>query len=448
MSVKNRVIWSEGLFIRPHHFQQEFKFNEHNVNQKIQNLNPFFFGFRTLEINKEYLGFGKVGIQLARGVLPDGTSFELPNEAPLPEPLTIEKADVTNQKIYLCLPLKVSGVREVLLDSDTLGGTRLKTKLIDIKDTFSEDGNYANLGLAELDFKLMLEKDDRSKYTSLAIARIASVNPDKSIILDDKFYATSISISSIPRLKDFLVEVASLMRERAKSISERVGSPSQSGVADVTDFMMLLALNRMHPYFIHLSKLNHLDLETLYSALIMACGELSTFVQEGKLPEAFLPYDHEEPHISIIPLEVNLKQILSSVMSSKAIPIPIVFRDHGVHVAAVHDVDLIKTASFVLAVRADMPAGELKTRFTQQTKISSIDKIRELINLQLPGVPLIPLPVAPRHLPYHAGFTYFQLDSDISAWKALEESSGFGFHISGEYKNLELEFWAIRSDKI
>ena len=88
----------------------------------------------------------------------------------------------------------------------------------------------------------------------------------------------------------------------------------------------------------------------------------------------------------------------------------------------------------------------LKNQFIQQTKISSIEKINQLVHLQLPGVPVSALPVAPRYLPYHSGFMYFQLDKTSPYWENLLTSSGFGFHITGNYPGLEIEFWAIRGD--
>ncbi|AGA74367.1 type VI secretion protein [Pseudomonas putida HB3267] len=63
-----------------------------------------------------------------------------------------------------------------------------------------------------------------------------------------------------------------------------------------------------------------------------------------------------------------------------------------------------------------------------------------------PGIPLVPLPVAPRDLPFHAGFTYFELDRRSPAWAGMEASSGFGIHVAGEFPGLELQFWAIRSE--
>ena len=77
-------------------------------------------------------------------------------------------------------------------------------------------------------------------------------------------------------------------------------------------------------------------------------------------------------------------------------------------------------------------------------KIGPVERIRDLVNLQLPGVTLRALPVAPRQIPYHAGFNYFELDTRHELWQQLNQSGGLAMHISGEFPGLELEFWAVR----
>ena len=73
-------------------------------------------------------------------------------------------------------------------------------------------------------------------------------------------------------------------------------------------------------------------------------------------------------------------------------------------------------------------------------------KIRDLVTLQLPGVTLHPLPVAPRQIPFHTGASYFELETRNSdLWHQLEKSGGVAMHIAGEFPGLELAFWAIRS---
>jgi len=100
---------------------------------------------------------------------------------------------------------------------------------------------------------------------------------------------------------------------------------------------------------------------------------------------------------------------------------------------------------FILAARADLPAEELRRRFPTQLKIGPVERIRDLVNVQLPGVAVHAVPVAPRQIPYHAGFVYFELDQSNDLWAQLETSGGLAMHVAGEFPGLALEFWAIRS---
>ena len=67
------------------------------------------------------------------------------------------------------------------------------------------------------------------------------------------------------------------------------------------------------------------------------------------------------------------------------------------------------------------------------------------MNLQLPGIGIQAMAVAPRQIPYHAGFAYFELDRSSELWRPLKTSGGIAIHQSGELPGLTLEFWAIRS---
>jgi type VI secretion system protein ImpJ len=142
----------------------------------------------------------------------------------------------------------------------------------------------------------------------------------------------------------------------------------------------------------------------------------------------------------------DLRQSLSMVLEQTAIPIELQDRKYGVRVALIPDVELQRHAQFVLAVAAQMPGEALRGRFPTQVKIGPVERIRDLVNLQLPGVTLRPLQVAPRQIPYHAGFNYFELETrNNELWKQLESSGGMATHIAGEFPGLELEFWAIRA---
>jgi type VI secretion system protein ImpJ len=111
----------------------------------------------------------------------------------------------------------------------------------------------------------------------------------------------------------------------------------------------------------------------------------------------------------------------------------------------VPDPGLLDSAAFVLAVKADLRAEDLRKRLPTESKIGPVEKIRDLVNLQLPGVPVTALAMAPRQVPYHAGCAYFELDRQSSLWKTLRTSGGVALHFGSGFPGLELELWAVRN---
>lgn len=443
MSSRNRVIWREGLFIKPQHFQQQQRHSDYALHARLSALSDYFYGLQSLAINEDYLGFGRIALVGATGILPDGTVFNIPNDDVLPTPLEVTDASVANQKVYLALPLSVSGVNEVNQGGQV--ATRLQAHRHDVRDLHSEGGDVVSLEVGRVSLRLMLEREDRSAYASLAIARILDKRPDGGLVLDPNFMPCSISVSAIPTLKRFLGESAGLVAERARSLSQRIAAPGQQGVADVAEFMMLQLLNRAQPQLSHLARLGTLHPERLHEALVQLCGELMTFTDESRLPPEFPAYRHDDQQVSFEPVMLALRQALSTVLSPRAVSIQLRKHQYGIMVAMVNESELMSSADFVLAVRARMPQEQLRKQLLQQTKVASSDKIRELISLQLPGIPLLPLPVAPRQLPYHAGYSYFQLDRQSPAWQMLAVGNTLAFHIAGDFPELDMQLWAIRS---
>ncbi|NRD73743.1 type VI secretion system baseplate subunit TssK [Shewanella sp. VB17] len=444
MSSKNRVIWSEGLFIKPQHFQQQQRYFEYITDARLDSVHGHLYGVAQLEINPEYLGFGRIAIQAAKGVMQDGTVFNIPQEDVQPNALEVADGSLANQIVYLALSLRSDSITEVT-EASVSGNSRYVTHRHEARDIHTKQGDFSTIEVSPVHMKLMFEKEDRSAYTSVAIAKILEKRPDGSVVLDPHFIPCHYNVVGIPILHRFIGEMAGMMRERAKNIAQRIGSPSQGGVADVSDFMLLQALNRMQPALQHMSQLKSLHPEQLYLTLVSICGELFSFTDDSRLAPLFTAYDHDMPVTSFTLLMNMLRQSLSIVLEPKAVSLQLQKRKYGLMVAPVQDPDLIKEADFILAVRAKLPLEELKKLFLQQTKISSVEKIRELISLQLPGVGLTPLPVAPRQLPYHAGYTYFQLDRSSKSWEMLNNSTGFAFHVAGDFPELELQFWAIRN---
>ncbi len=444
MSVSNKVVWSEGLFLQPQHFQQQDRYVERYVETRCHALTGHSWGFTEIEIERDFLTIGKFGLKRLAGVFPDGTPFQLPDDAPLPAPIDVG-GNVRDRIVYLAIPLRRSGERDVERASESNGLVRHEVRELQVRDATSDSGNTALVEVASLRTQLLFESDLTPAYATVPLAHIVECRADKQVVLEDRFIPTVLHVRAATRLASITTELLGLLHQRGDALSGRVMATGRGAAAEFADFLMLQTINRYEPLFAHYADAGALHPEALYEACLAAAGELTTFTTTGKRPPRFPGYRHEQLRESFDPVVASLRQSLSVVLEQNAISIPLESKKFGISVAIIADRSLYTTAVFILAARADIPAEELRRRFPAQLKIGPVEKIRDLVTLQLPGVPVAAVPVAPRQIPFHAGFAYFELDQSSDLWEQMKTSGGLALHIAGEFPGLTMEFWAIRS---
>jgi type VI secretion system protein ImpJ len=443
MTARNRVVWSEGLFLQPQHFQQQDRYLEQYVESRCRSLIPHSWGFTEIAIERDHLRIGRFGLSRAVGVFPDGTPFNMPEDDPLPEPIEINP-QARDQIIHLALPLR----RSDSLDVDRSGnGDELARQALrqwEARDATSAMGNPAMLEVSGLRSRFLLNNDVTDAYACVPLAHLLECRSDKQVVLEEAFMPTVLHTRTAARLAAFVTELLGMLHQRGEALGGRAVATGRGGAAEIADFLLLQAVNRYEPLFAHYANGAAVHPEELYRVCVSAAGELATFTTPSMRAPALPNYRHERLRESFEPVMAALRASLSAVLEQRAISIPIEEKKYGIRVATVADRSLYGTAMFVLAARADMQAEELRRRFPAQLKIAPVEKIRELVNLQLKGVPVHPMPVAPRQIPFHAGFVYFELDQKNEMWAQLNTSGGVALYIAGEFPGLALEFWAIR----
>jgi type VI secretion system protein ImpJ len=324
------------------------------------------------------------------------------------------------------------------------GVVRHAIREFEIRDTTSEAGGTALLEVAPLRARLMLSHEPLEGYARLPIAHITERRADQRVVLNDAFIPTVLDARVAPVLATFLVELQGLLHQRGEALAGRVSATGRGGAAEIADFLMLQAINRYEPLATHFVSGGVLHPEDFYRLCVCMAGELATFTSTSKRPIALPAYRHEQLRESFEPVMAALRAAFGTVLDQSALAIPIEPKKYGLSLAVVADRTLYKSAVFILAVRADMPSEELRQRFPVQLKLAPAEKIRDHVNLGLPGIALHAVPVAPRQIPYHAGFVYFELDQSGDMWAQLASSGGIGMHVAGEFPGLKMELWAIR----
>src|SRR5260370_7512533 len=105
-----KVMWSEGLFLRPHHLQQTDRYLEHLVENRARHASPYPWGFSYLELDRDLAQQSKLSVRRAAGIMPDGTPFDVPGDSPIPEPIDVPDSAAT-QIACISMPVAASTTR-------------------------------------------------------------------------------------------------------------------------------------------------------------------------------------------------------------------------------------------------------------------------------------------------------------------------------------------------
>jgi type VI secretion system protein ImpJ len=446
MSWESKVLWTEGLFLQPHHFQQADRHTEALIAGLARRIAPYAWGLSQLEIDTDVLKVGQFALKSAEGLTQDGTVFRIPAAEDHPPALEVP-AGVKDCIVYLSVPQRRQGAAEVDLSGAEMSAARLRPAELEVTDTMGRGAKPVTVAVGKMRLQFALAVDDLADRLVIPLARIIEVRSDREVVLDRSFVPSALDLRAAPPLEGFLRELEGLLQHRMTALAGRLTQGAAArGAAEVQDFLLLMAINRWLPQIRHMAQIENAHPVQMYRDCIGLAGELSTFMAPEKHPPEFPPYQHHDLTTTFQPVIRVLRRFLSAVLEQTAVAIPLDPRKFGISVGVIADRKLIGTAGFVLAVTADIPAENLRRHFAGQAKIGPVEEIRQLVNSALPGIALRPLPVAPRQIPFHAGVVYFELASDSPWWGKMTTSGGVAVHVSGEYPGLKMELWAIRQN--
>lgn len=443
MSVQHRVVWSQGMFLQPHHFQQEARYLEHVIDTRVTVCDPHAWGFSELVLDEAQLAAGQLSLARVRAVMPDGSLLSMPDGDPLPLPLAVP-TDMHDELVVLAVARSRPGATEVDFgDGGGDGHSRYRVLDKDLRDETRAADDPEPVQLGVLRTMLLRERDVVDGHAALGVARVLQRRADGQVVLDRGYIAPQTRIDASGQLSATASLLHGLIRQRAVTLASSMGQLG-NGVSEIADFLQLQLLNRAEPQLRQHAAVPSVHPWPFYLACLALAGELATFHRAERHPPDYPAYRHDALREVFAPVVQDIRDYMSREVQRHAVAIELIDRSHGVRTAVVHDAELLRTAGFVLAVRAQLPVEQLRQRFPAQSKLGPVERIKDLVNLQLPGVVLRHLPVAPRQLPYHAGSHYFELERNGELWKQIERTGNLALHVAGDFPALELELWAVR----
>jgi len=448
MTWYSKVAWSQGMFIQPQHFQQHTRYIENLVRHRTDSLAPYDWGIKELSIDRSLLPQGKIAIEQCSGRFEDGTPFEFSQGD---DSITVLDVPVLQDAIvYLTLPLRRTGMQEIETDLSQEGLVRYLAKEEQVRDSISSGNTEAMIQTAELNVQLNLDTANLGDFSIIPIAHIIERQKDGKITLDEYFVPPSLSCKAAPQIQHYIEEVQKLLNHRAETLAVRIsdGGKGASGSSEMADFLLLQTINRYEPLLHHLVNTENIHPQNLYQLFLQLAGELTTFTKQSRRPSAYPQYQHNNLHKTFTPVLAELRKSLSVVLEQSATQLDVQQTEQqkkfGIFVSPIKDRSQVGNAYFILAAKASMNSDDLRRHLPQQLKIGPVEMIRDLVNSGLPGISLRALPAAPRQIPFHSGFTYFELDKNSDLWGQFQQSGGFAIHVGGDYPGLEIEFWSVK----
>ncbi|MBS0558699.1 MAG: type VI secretion system baseplate subunit TssK [Proteobacteria bacterium] len=438
MSTHSRPLWFEGQLVRPQHLQQQQRWLEALLEDRMRGAGCDGWGVWSLTLDASMLALGRVGIESCVAIMPDGLPLEIPGRDVPPAPLEVPPGTV-NTLVKLAVPMRAHDRLEI--GPPTARFRRAEVSL----GNSTGSGQPAEVVVGVPNAALVLDGADEAELVTVPLARVARVTPAGEVVLDLGFVPPALRLGAHPRLTAFAREIEGMLSGRADAVAARVDpARAGAGLAGMIDFALLQLLNESQPLFAAFGRASDLRPFELYREALRLAGALSTFSRNKRRPPALPDWDHRDPGGCLAALIAAIRDALAVLSVESAVALPLQARRQGIWVSPISDRALLTGASFVLAVTAAVDSERIRSVFPAQAKIGPAEAIRDLVSLQLPGIPLRPLPVAPRDIPYRTGTVYFELDRGAEIWRQLQNSPAFILHVGADIPGLALEFWAIR----
>ncbi|MBY0462871.1 MAG: type VI secretion system baseplate subunit TssK [Alphaproteobacteria bacterium] len=438
----NKVVWSEGMFLFPQHFQQQDRYFEFLIKNTLK-LSKYCWGFEKLEIDQELLMLGKISLKSCYGIFQDGTFMNAPEVDPLPSSLQITP-NTSNLTIYLGIPISNPGTLEVVdQQKNTLELPRYQSKPLKIANNTSADINDSNnVQVCNLSLYLFTNEEELKNYVALPIAKIKEINNTGLIKLDETFLPTFLNSKASEKLSSLLTEMLGLISQKRDTLANQLSVMNDENLPEIEEVLFLQILNQYEQHLQNLANEERVTAFDLYSFLSQAFAAFSTYLSKSRKPDSNFLYYHNDFNKTFDPLAESLREYLSHTIQQKVFSLLLKQESSNLWSTTIFDKDLLDEADFVIAVSADIPSEELHQQLPSQLKIGSIDGIHDLITYAIPGINLTLLSVVPRRMPYFAGHVYFLLDKSHPEWQNILQSTGIAFHLSGNFPNFKMEFLA------
>ena len=443
-----KILWGEGLFLRPQHFQHQDAYLESLSHTAMLTAQPFAWGIRNLEIDTEALKSGTLRVNRIDAILPGGEPFRAPTVDQLPPPLPL--AALVQQegstKFHLALHQVRNHGGNCASDKTQPGHARYLISTTDKTDLYTDAADAEITVLRKISL-LKADHEPREQFVTLPLIRVRRTSSN-GFEHDPSFVPPSLSLRGAPALTLMLRRQLEALQAKANALYGLHREPSKHVIefrsGDVASFWLLHTVSSACAALLHLFRNPDIHPERMYQELLRLAGGLMTFSRSHGLND--LPaYDHAAPGAAFQKLDAILRDLLDTVISTRYFSIALTRPKPAFHAGRLESDKITPDTAFYLAVTASHRLSEIIETIPSRLKVGAPDDVDKLVLSAMSGVRLTHAQQVPAAIPVRPGACYFALDAHGALYERMLKAQSIAIYAPESYQDLELELIAVTS---
>jgi type VI secretion system protein ImpJ len=446
MKLLSRVVWSEGMYLAPHHFQVQSRYFEDSIQFATSSLWFAGYGLAGIDLDAEAAQNGVVSVVHARGVFPDGLPFNMPESDALPEPRPI--ADLFPPTadgliVSLSIPPRKANGYNCSLDPMGVNGSRDARYLAEARKLHDENtgSDERDVRIGRKNVRLLLDTEPAGDLQTLPIARVVR-DRTGHFAYDPDFVPPLLQTGASARLMLLTQRLIDILSEKSATISRSAGPTREFASHEIANFWLLHCVNSALAPLRHLLIAKRGHPEELFGELSRLAGALCTFKLESH-PRNLPLYDHNNLSDCFERVDRHIREHLEAIIPTNVISIPLRQVEPYYWEGDIADTRVFNRSRWVFGVRAALPEAELMSATPRLIKICTPPFVRELVKRALPGFALTHLPTPPPAISARLEAQYFGVSRVGPCWDHMLKTHQVGIYVPGEFPEPEIELLVV-----
>jgi type VI secretion system protein ImpJ len=446
MNETTKVLWGEGLFLRPQHFQQQDRYHESRLQIATSSLHPYAWGVTRLQVDPSALANDLLRLQELVAIFPDGEQYAAPTCDELPEAISLSDIPSAQQTLtyYAALPLLKEYGGNFNTTEQTANVARYRQRNAETPDLFTQ-GARAELSYLTRSVRLVSELEPRDSLVSFPLLRLRRASSG-GFELDPNFIPPCITIRSAPLLIQLLRDLMNALQAKINALYGHHREPSKNVIefrsGDIASFWLLHTASAGYASLSHYINNPQFPPERLFEQLLSLAGGLMTFSKNHTLND--LPaYQHLDTGGSFFKINSIIRELLNTVISTRHFAIALSEVRPSFHQGILDSGKIDDRTAFYLAVSASIPATELVDTTPLRFKLGAPDDVDKLVLSAMPGVKLVHAPQVPAAIPVRPDTYYFALDNKSPLYARMLQAQAISIYTPSGIPELHLELFAV-----